>query len=75
MGSESESLKLQGATLIRCRGMRNGSGSRRMYRQEASEIQDEPRADLIPFKINPSRVFHLLKLEKEAETMLEGLAK
>jgi hypothetical protein len=26
-------------------------------------------------KINPSRFFHLLKLEKEAETMLEGLAK
>jgi hypothetical protein len=49
MGSESESLTSQVATLIRRRGTGNGQWSRRMFRQETSEIQDEPRADLTPF--------------------------
>src|SRR3990172_7746950 len=53
MGSESESLKSQVATLIRRRGTGNGWWSRRMYRQEKSEIQNEPRADLTPHLTTP----------------------
>ena len=55
MGNESEFLKSQVTTLIRRRGTGNRyppkAESRRMYRQEASEIQDEPRADLTPFPL------------------------
>lgn len=49
MGSKSESLTLQVATLIQRRGTGNGQWSRRMYRQETSEMQDGPRVDLTLF--------------------------
>jgi hypothetical protein len=61
MGNESESLKSQVATLIRRCGPGNGyppkAESRRMHRQETSEIQDEPRADLASFQFE-SDAFH-----------------